>query len=175
MHRLLFASVRLRLICCVVWLLPLLVVAGCGRATSKVSGKVRFKGTPLPGGQLTFRPDDPKLNPVIAEIDEQGRYEAVLPVGTVKVSVDNRGLEPPAKLDGGAAIPLDLPLSPDAKKALQGKKAERPAPPARSDNEAKKPAGRYIRIPDRYYDVTTSGLDFTVQAGDMKHDIELSP
>lgn len=176
MHRLLSASGRPRLVGLVVWLVPLLLVAGCGRATSKVSGQVRFKGTPLPGGQLTFRPDDAKFNTVIAEIDEQGRYEAVLPAGTVKVSVDNRGLEPPSKLDGGAALPLDLPLSPAAKKALQGKKADKPAPPARSDNnDARKPAGRYVPIPDRYYDVTSSGLDFTVQGGDMKHDIELSP
>ena len=174
MHRLLFGSGRLRLVCLVVALLPFLVVAGCGRATSKVSGQVLFKGTPLPGGQLTFRPDNPKANPVITEIDEQGRYEAVLPGGRVKVSVDNRGLQPPAKLDGGG-IPLDLPLSPEAKKALQGKKAETPAPPARSKNDARKPAGRYVPIPDRYYDVDTSGLDFKVEGGDMKHDIELSP
>jgi hypothetical protein len=173
MRRLLFGSGRMRLVCFVVGLLPLLAVAGCGAGKSKVSGQVLFNGAPLPGGQLTFRPGDPKHNPIIAEIDEQGRYEAVLPAGPVKVSVDNRGLQPPPALGGG--LPLDLPLSPEVKKKLMGKKGETPAPPARGNNDARKPAGKYIPIPDRYYNVDTSGLDFKVETGDMKHDITLTP
>lgn len=160
--------------CCVALLLPLLLVAGCGGGKSKVSGRVLFKGAPLPGGQLTFRPADPKQNAVIAELDEQGNYEAALPVGEVKVSVDNRGLEPQTSVSGGG-LPLDLPFSAEAKKAFKGKREGPAASPTSDNNDAKKPAGKYIPIPDRYYDVDKSGLDFTVGGGDMKHDIELSP
>jgi len=157
---------------CVSLLPILLLAAGCGVSKSKVSGRVLYRGAPLPGGRLLFRPADPKQNAVNAEIDPNGNYQAVLPVGPVKVSVDNRELEPMSARGGG--IPLDLPLSAEAKKALRGK-AEPAAPPAGGDNASSKLTGKYIAIPDRYSDADKSGLDFNVERGDMKHDIELSP
>lgn len=158
----------------VAFLLAVLLVAGCGGGKSKVSGRVLFKGAPLPGGQVTFRPVDPKHNVVLAELDAQGNYEAVLPVGPVKVSVDNRGLEPQgASADG---LPVDLPFSPEAKKVFKGKPESAAPVPSAPDTDARaKPGARYIPIPKRYYDVDKSGLDFKVESGDMKHDIELSP
>jgi hypothetical protein len=169
-----FALGRRRSLRCVALLLPLLLVAtGCGTRKSKVSGRVLYKGAPLPGGQLLFRPADPKQNSVSAELDAEGNYEAVLPVGAVKVSVDNRQFEPAKDLSVG--LPANLPFSPEAQKALKGKPD--PVVPAPSGENAPpgKPAGKYIKIPSRYYDSEKSGLEFTVESGGMKHDIELSP
>lgn len=147
-------------------LLPLLV--GCGPGQGKVSGRVLFNGAPLPGGLVTFRPADARQNAITAPIDAQGNYEAILPAGEVKVCVDNRELEPPPVLSG--LQPPGLP--PEVQKAIGGK-ADKAAPRA-ADKPADKPAGRYVPIPEKYYTVETSGLQFTVQRGDQKQDISLT-
>jgi hypothetical protein len=54
-------------------------------------------------------------------------------------------------------------------------KKEGPAHSAGStENPRQKIPGKYVAIPKKYYDIKTSGLQFTVQRGDQKHDIELS-
>jgi hypothetical protein len=148
-------------------LLP--VVMGCGPGKGKVSGRVLYNGAPLPGGWVTFRPAEPKQNTVSAALDQQGNYQVVLPSGMVKVSVDNRELEPRAPR--GAVVPSDLP--PEVKKLLTGGKRDQ-SPSKSSENAAAKTTGRYVEIPHKYYDTETSGLAFTVQGGDQKHDIELT-
>jgi hypothetical protein len=151
-------------------LLLLPAVAGCGSGQGKVSGRVLYGGAPLPGGRVTFRPADPKQNSVSAELDAQGNYQVVLPAGEVKVCVDNRELEPAPPL-GGTVLPPGL--SPEVRKALGAGKPNRsrPNPP---DDAPEKPSGRYVKIPDRYYEIETSGLQFTVEGGDQKRDIELT-
>jgi hypothetical protein len=151
-------------------LLPLL--AGCGAGKGKVSGLVRFNGAPLPGGMVTFQPANPKFNAVTALIDENGHYEATLPVGEVQISVDNRDLEPRSKSAGG--LPPGLPAS--AQKQLgQAKPAKTPPPADNSNNSAQvKQSGKYVRIPQRYYQIETSKLQFTVEPGDHPHDIDLT-
>jgi hypothetical protein len=141
---------------------------GCEWGKGKVSGRVLFRGAPLPGGRLTFRPADPRLNSVSAELDEQGNYQAVLPVGEVKVSIDNRELEPAAPREIG--VPGNLP--PQVRTMLLNAKADRP-PPKPRDNAPAKSSALYRKIPRRYYDAETSGLQFTVQSGAQLHDIEL--
>lgn len=169
-----FALGRRRSLHCVALLLPLLLVAvGCGTRKSKVSGRVLYKGAPLPGGQMLFRPADPKQNTVSAELDAEGNYEAVLPVGAVKVSVDNRELEPAADLSVG--LPGNLPFSPEAQKAFKGKPDPAASGAGGENTPPGKPAGKYVKIPSRYYDSEKSGLEFTVESGEMKHDIELKP
>jgi hypothetical protein len=148
-------------------LLLLLAVAGCGPGWGKVSGRVFYNGAPLPGAWVTFRPADSRQNSVSAQTDAEGNYTAVLPVGPVKVGVDNRELEPRASL-AGLEPP---PLAPEAAKLLgkpAGKAAPKPAAPA-----AEKGPGKYVKIPDKYYDIETSGLDFTVTGGEQPHNIEL--
>jgi hypothetical protein len=149
-------------------LLPLVV--GCGPGQGRVSGRVLYNGQPLPGGRLTFLPADPTRNSVGAELDEQGNYEAVLPAGEVKVSVDNRELEPRGPKDAG--LPKDINLPSDIKKLLASAKADK-APPPSPAQAADKPAGRYVPIPAKYYLAETSGLTFTVKSGSQQHDIEL--
>jgi hypothetical protein len=148
-------------------LLPLL--AGCGPGQGKVSGRVLLNGAPLPGGLVTFRPADARQNAVTATIDAQGNYEALLPAGEVKVCVDNRELEPPPVLAG--LQPPGLP--PEVQKAIGGGKADKAAPRS-ADKPAEKAAGRYVPIPEKYYAVETSGLQFVVQRGDQKQDIQLT-
>jgi hypothetical protein len=152
-------------------LLLLPFAAGCGSGRGKVSGQVLYNGVPLPGGRVTFRPADPKENSVSAEVDEQGAYEAVLPLGEVKVSIDNRQLAP--RGPGAGQLPADLPLSPDVRKNLNSGKPDQPAPKSEG-NVAKKASGNYVKIPDRYHTVETSGLQFAVESRDQKHDIELT-
>jgi hypothetical protein len=145
------------------------VVIGCGTARGKVSGRVLYNGGPVPGGRVMFRPADSSQNSVSVELDEQGNYEAVLPVGEVLVSIDNRELEPRAPREG--VVLKDLPVNPELKKVIGGGKSDS-APPKSTDNVAKA-SGRYVPIPSKYYSAESSGLRFTVQGGDQKQDIEL--
>jgi hypothetical protein len=148
-------------------LLPFLT--GCGGGKSKVSGQVRFNGDPLPGGVLTFQPADPKHNSVAVSLDEQGHYEATLPVGEVQVSVENRHLQP--RSAGPRGVPPSLP--PEVQEAL-GKAKPQAAPPPPVDKPAAKPRGNYVPIPEKYSSIETSGLTFTVAPGNPTHDIELT-
>jgi hypothetical protein len=130
---------------------------------AKVSGRVTVGGAPLPGGRITFRPADPAANSVSAELDEQGRYQVMLPVGEVAVSIDNREFRPKA-----ARGPIELPgMDPE----LRAKLAPNPAPAIVVPNEK---SGRYLPIAERYYNADSSGLGFTVTKGDMVKDFELT-
>ena len=142
-------------------MLPLLV--GCGPSSGKVTGRVLLDGTPLPGGRVTFRPANPAENSVSVELNEQGQFEAMLPIGEVLVSVDNREFQPrPPR--GAIALPA---LSPElqSKIATEAPQAT-PTPNVRS--------GRYVPISSRYYNAETAGLGFTVKGGDQLRDIELT-
>jgi hypothetical protein len=148
-------------------------LAGCAPGQGKVSGQLTYNNKPVPGGLITFRPADPKQNSVSAELDAEGRFTAIVPEGEVLVSIDNRELEPrPTNLP---SIPPDLPLSPEARAKI-GKIA--PPKPAEGDakesDEVRRPRGRYLPIPEKYYLGETSGLKFTIKAGDQTLNIELT-
>jgi hypothetical protein len=116
-----------------------------------------------------FLPGDSKHNSVTASLDGEGRFSVVLPAGNVRVSVDNRDLEPrPAiRLSPGQ---LNIP---DSVKQAVGAKAANP-PSAAQPKTSGANTARYVKIPDKYYDAAISGLDFKVQGGDQKHDVELT-
>lgn len=149
-------------------LLLLAPAGGCGPGQGKVTGQVRMGGKPLPGGWVTFRPADPRQNSVSAEIDQQGNYEVVLPAGEVLVSVDNTELAPPPP-DFGTAFPSGI--SPEVAKKLGAGKQKAAAPAARGGGKG---SGRYVPIPERYYQAESSNLKFTVKNGDQKHDLDLT-
>ncbi len=156
------------------WLGLLLLLpsgVGCGPGQAKVSGRVLYKGTPLPGGRVCFRPADPRRNSLTVDLDADGNYEAVLPVGDVQVSVDNRELEP-RRRPQGMVLP---PLKPEVREKLGGGANPEKAPPAPGEDAADKLPGRYVKIPDKYYDTEKSGLQFKVEPGGQRHDIELQP
>lgn len=148
----------------------LVLALGCGGpGEGAVSGQVLFDGKPLPGGRLTFRPGDPRQNAVSAEIDERGNFQAVLPAGEVSICIDNRELEPPPRLI--AAVPPGL--SPEFQKALASSKVSRIEPPTPAAAAQEQPAGRYVKIPERYYTIEDSQLKFTVAPGEQRQNIEL--
>jgi hypothetical protein len=154
----------------VVALLLLPVVSGCGPGQAKVTGRVLYDGKPVTGGRVTFMPDG-AANPVTVNLDEQGNYEAVLPTGDVKVSVDNRALEPRPALPTG--IPPGLPGGAAAKLAEARKANPQHATGTVDPGMHGRIPGKYVAIPKKYYDFTTSGVKFTVSRGDQKQDIEL--
>lgn len=142
----------------------LALAGGCGRAgPGRVTGRVLLDGKPVAGGILTFVPADFRGESVAARVDESGGYSAELPAGDVLVSFDNRALAPPPPRAGP---PLPKGLRPDV-----AAKMVRPAPPP-ADPAGR--AGRYVKVPDRYYSADTADLKFTVAPGDQQHDVELS-
>jgi|SRR5579875_613426 hypothetical protein len=152
-------------------LLLLSLAVGCGGESKvKVFGQVRYKGAPLPGGIVTFQPENTKFNTVAVLLDEQGNYEVTLPVGKVQVAVDNRDLQPRP-----AAPPVALlPTVQQAVKKVKSSASPPPAsPPAKEPSAPPKPRGKYIAIPETYYTLEKSGLAFTVEQKNPKHDIEL--
>ena len=155
-------------------LLP--VLAGCAPAIGKVSGKVTYKGQPVPGGFVTFRPVDGRQNAVTAMLEPDGRFPTVdIPAGEVLVTIDNRELEPRS---GIPSLPPNLPLSPETRSKLGSGKAAPPSPPAEgapaSGEDVRRPSGRYLPIPEKYYDAESSGLKFTIKGGEQTLEIELT-
>lgn len=152
-------------------LLTLLMASiSCGPGKGTVSGQVLFDGKPLPGGRVTFRPTDGQHNSVSAELNEQGTFEVTLPAGEVKVCVDNTELEPAPSM-GPSPLPPGLP--PDLQQKLKGSGGGKAATKGQ-DGATGRPSGRYVKIPERYYQVETSGLQFKVVGGAQKHNLELT-
>ena len=152
------------------------VLAGCAPGKGKVSGQVTYKGKAVPGGLVTFRPADGQHNSVTVPLDADGRFPAVeLPAGEVLVSIDNRELEPRPTFSGG--VPPGVPLSPEAQAKLGKAKPAPPAPaadgPPQTGEDVRRPTGRYVPIPEKYYDAETSGLKITVKGGDQVENLEL--
>jgi hypothetical protein len=129
------------------------MAAGCGRSrldTVPVSGKVTYRGSPVPWGTVSFQPTDPKASrPALADINVDGSYEVAtlehdkgLMAGEYKVSVY------------AAKTPLFRP------------NAEQQAAAARIK----------LPTPERYASPDTSGLTLTVAPGDgpKSFDIELT-
>jgi hypothetical protein len=148
------------------WLAPLLflpVLAGCGKPTGHISGKVIYKGEPLPGGRVTFRPADSSVNTIPAVIGEDGSYEATLPVGDVTIAVDNRELQP-AEHGPRPTLPPGI--------KLPGQDGGAKAAAAPNDGGGKL-VGKYVPIPEKFYQAESSGLKYTVKKGSEDHNIEL--
>jgi hypothetical protein len=135
-------------------LLLLLFAAGCThKPTSvnhvEVSGKVLYKGKPLPGGRVTFV----ATNGAFADsgnIEEDGTYKLNAPVGPVKISVNNQMLR------------------------VQHAPVQNEEMMKRSGNGELHPIkGTFVAIPNKYYDAEASGLTYTVEPEPQKHDINL--
>ncbi|HTU19900.1 MAG TPA: hypothetical protein VMG10_17690 [Gemmataceae bacterium] len=97
----------------------------------------------------------PRSSPIVVSLDDQGHYEATLPLGEVRVAVDNRELKPQEKPSPGKVKPKAAP------------------PPPAGNPLAVKPPGKYVPIPSKYCSIETSGLSFTVEPGEHQHDLKL--
>jgi hypothetical protein len=156
-----------------------LAATGCGGGTGTVSGQVLFQGKPLPGGVVIFRSVDTSLNPVSATLDADGKYEATVPVGEVKVTVDNRSLKnPPTGPVGVTAgpegnqrprgLPKGVPVAPPGGMGGEGAK-DKDVPTITPTKQV----GTYVAIPERYFDPDASGLSLKVSRGSQTFNIEL--
>ncbi len=166
---------NLRVLICVVSSIAWTAV-GCGPSTGKVSGTVSVGGKPVPAGLITFRPDDPAANTVSAELDREGRFSIELPVGPCRVALDNREYQPRPK--AGAGVPSGIALSPEVMAKLRQSSAASTPPPEidptkTADAPPPRESGLYIPLPEKYYQVESSGLTFTVEPGEKTQDFKL--
>ena len=139
----------------------LVYLVGCGPRTGVVSGEVVYKGKPVPGGLLTFRPVDESQNSASYELAKDGKFKIELPVGEMQICIDNREFEPrPATLP---AMPPGMSLPPDVLKSMQA-----------SSKESSKVSDRWVKLPEKYYDIGTSGLKITVKGGEQTETIEFT-
>jgi hypothetical protein len=128
----------------------------------EVTGKVLFKGKPLPGGRVTFAAIEGGFAST-RPIDENGNYKINAPIGEVLISVENRMFLP----RGGARKGKSSAQTPG--------KEHHPKRPDSQAAEAEPIKGqRYVPIPEHYANCDTSGLTYTVKPGPQTHDIELS-
>jgi hypothetical protein len=141
-------------------------LGGCfgGVPKGTLSGKVNYRGQPVPGF-LTFRPADSRQNAVTVTIDENGGYEATVPAGEVQVSIDNREWEPLGKSSPPPTIPgINLPVD----KMVKGGSGET----VKSNRPER--VGKYVKIPEKYYTAENSGLEFTVEKGAQTKNFDLA-
>lgn len=156
-------------------MVALCAAVGCGPGVGKVSGVVTANGKPVPAGLVTFRPDDPTANSISAELDREGRYSVELPAGPCRVAVDNRQYEPLPKPGGGIPSGISLPAEVLAKlkQAPPSEAAPEIDPTTTADAPVARESGLYVKLPEKYYLVETSGLTFEVEPGEQKMDLEL--
>jgi hypothetical protein len=137
-------------------LLALVLAAGCGKPTGSVAGKVFYKGQPLKGGTVVFVTVDGKTGGR-SDIAEDGSYSiADVPLGDVRITVETKSQKPnPMQARAGAAMPKDIP-------------------PEAAGFKGNNKGDRYIPIPDKYSEIESSQLIYTVIAGKQDHPIELN-
>jgi hypothetical protein len=122
---------------------------GCSRRTATVRGTVTYQNKKVTSGVVVFVGADGKATQP-APIQEDGTYTAAnVPVGTVKVAVDN---PPPPSNTGGAGL---SPTDPEAQAAA-------------------KEAARYTPTPPQYRDANKSGLTTTVKPGSNTYNVDLT-
>jgi hypothetical protein len=127
-------------------LLLFLLAAGCGPSVGEVTGKVTYKGETLGSGVVLFQGDKETKN---ASIEPDGTYRITkVPAGKYLVTVETT---PPP---GGGA-------SKGAREQQTMGVEGAPTP------------GKYVAIPDKYKDKTTSGLSCDVTGGKQNFDIPL--
>jgi hypothetical protein len=144
---------------CLVLLLALPALSGCGNSTGTVSGKVTAKGQKVATGTVVFDAGGGRIS--TANITPEGTYTAVkVPVGLCKVAVlrpEERGPPPQrsAKVPGGGKLPPH-----------PSEKSGGGPPPVSTSKPTRAGADKY-RSPE------TSGLAFAVGPGNQTYDIPL--
>jgi hypothetical protein len=137
-------------------ILTMVSATGCGNPLGTVTGKVYYKNEPLKGGTVVFVTVDGKTGGR-SDIAEDGSYSiADLPVGEVRIAVETRSLKPnPLRVREAGTMPKNAPSE------AAGYRAH-PNP------------DRYVAIPDRYAEIESSELLYTVIAGKQEYRIDLN-
>jgi hypothetical protein len=137
-----------------------LATTGCGRGTATVSGRVTYKGRPLPSGTVTIYDADSSVR--TGQIAPDGTYVITeIATGSAAITVATTPPLPARELLHITKPPPD-PTNPP--KVSQVKAS------GRSET-----AGRYVPIPARYRKLGESGLRYTVRRGNQTFDIDLQP
>jgi hypothetical protein len=142
-----------------------LAIPGCspGKNKGTVKGTVEFFGKKLTAGTVTFQTKDGRTG--AGNIDVNGNYSvADAPVGqcTITVKVPNVGALP-GMAQGGPKPPGNMPpMRP-------------PGGDAPDSNASLIDPSKIVQIPGKYAKPETSNLNFTVERGENKYDITLSP
>jgi hypothetical protein len=110
---------------------------------------VRFDGERLPSGRVTFVCEGGTKPVLTADIRDGAYTIADAPVGACKVAVATFE----ARTTPVPGMPADV------------------RPPGGTGPKA----GKYVAIPKRYQDPTSSGLRYTIRSGSQSHDIDLTP
>jgi hypothetical protein len=108
---------------CVV-LVSFLMLTGCGQTDKKghVSGKVEVDGKPLEGASITFKPFDGN-GPTAGGVIKSGQYSADVPVGNMKVSINQGKVVGKKKVYPTADSP-EMPITKEALPARFNEKTE---------------------------------------------------
>jgi hypothetical protein len=141
----------------------LVLITGCA-ARGSVSGKVSYRGKTLPGGVVTFIPEDGKGHPHDAQIQEDGTYSITnIPTGPVKILV--RAAEPPKIPTRPGPGGVGIRVGPPEGALPEGVKVGSFDPKADAD--------KYVKIPPKYANADLSDLKYTVTSGAQPYDIDL--
>jgi hypothetical protein len=149
-------------------------LAGCG-SSGTVSGKVLYKGNPLPAGTRVTFLHEKTDRPFTEQVNDDGTYTIEkVPPGKVKI-----GVVPPH------APTLGAPNVPGGGGPQAGKKDAPIIGPGGAKDVIQPPSGfgkvfegkgsdkPSVEIPDQYKDPRQSGLTLEVTGGKQKHDIEI--
>lgn len=148
----------------------LVLLLGCDTkpARGTVKGKVTLGDKPLTVGNVIFLAKDNADNVTgTAKIDNDGNY--VLndaPVGETKIAVQVPKLPP-----GGLEMMRRMKNSP----GMKDTGSVDPNDKSKSISIMGDIPADFVPIPDKYADLETSGLTYTVKKGEQTHDIQLTP
>jgi hypothetical protein len=160
----------------VVACLLIVPLEGCDKAatvapTAKLSGKVVFKGQPLPGGNITFRPKGGG-GPISTGIAPDGTYQVPLPFtgeATVTVMTTKPGTDTAKGAEKADKSILDKQLQQTKEKTMSPEEKER-----WQKMYGGQAAGKYVALPGKYRDHKTTPLTVTIKGGDQVEDFNLT-
>jgi hypothetical protein len=142
-------------------------MSGCGAGSqtpAKVTGKVTYKGKPLPGGNIIFHTEKGTYNVALAQ-DGSGTYNAPdLPIGLMKVTVETEFLNQGKVINPGGERAQQISM--DRRKAEQ---AGGFGPPS-----SEQLAARYVKIPEKYSKFAKTPLSTTLEKGPQVRDYDLT-
>lgn len=138
------------------------LTVGCGGAAKgTVSGKVLYKGKPLPGGTVSFVPPEGK-GTVVAQIGEDGSYSvSKVPVGEVTIIVETTSVKPKPGPPRGRRP-----------KEAGGPPKDAPAPEGGGSAAAPTKTKKFVAIPEKYGNPKESPLKYTVTKGNQDYDVK---
>jgi hypothetical protein len=144
----------------------LLGTAGCA-SKGTISGKVLYRGKPLPGGTVIFLPAV-GTGAFSSPIQEDGSYSLTqVPPGEVKITVETESENPAPHKTSEDTTKARKYIESMRKKMEEEMPGEGRTPP-RLPSKA-----RYVPIPAKYKDPEKSGMTYTVTGGKQTLDIVL--